>query len=270
MIFITGYGQMCNNMLQFGHFYAFARKNDIPIVGMRFCYKYLDFKISEEKGYTIFTYLFAKYGTKLKFIPKVEFNNPEEDQQEKISLLKNKKMILADGWGFRDYELFLSYREEIKALFGFKEKITKPVNAYLTANTLGKKRIGIHVRRGDYAKWHGGKYLLSDQEYATLVADFIVKEKIGNADIFIVTNDKNVDKAYFEQSLNQQIHLLNGSPAEDLYLLSCCDYIIGPPSTFSLMAAFYEDRDLYWIFDKNKSIQKSDFKKFAQCFRNII
>lgn len=261
---------MCNNMLQFGHFYAFARKNNIPIIGMRFCYKYLDFNLSDQKGYNFFNYLFAKYGSKMGLIPKVEFEHPDAELALKTDLLKNSRMILADGWGFRNYDLFLEYRKEITSLFDFRERVKMPVDNYLKKVAKDKKRIGLHIRRGDYIKWQGGKYYFSDQEYAIIAKTFIAKEGLQDAEIFIVTNDKNVDKGYLKNALGKDIHLLNGSPAEDLYLLSSCDYIIGPPSTFSLMAAFYQDKDLYWIFDKQKAIGRGDFKKFAECFRNII
>jgi hypothetical protein len=38
-----------------------------------------------------------------------------------------------------------------------------------------------------------------------------------------------------------------GDPVEDLYCLSACDYIIGPPSSFSAWAAFYGDKPIRWI-----------------------
>ena len=37
MIFVKGYGQMCNNILQFAHAYAYGREHDIKVVAMRFC-----------------------------------------------------------------------------------------------------------------------------------------------------------------------------------------------------------------------------------------
>ncbi len=268
MIYVTGYGQMCNNMLQFGHFYAFGKEFNLPTTGMRFCYKYPYFNISNQKGYHFFNYIFAKYMSKLKLIEKIDFNDENEDLSAKINLLKTRKLVLADGWYFRQYELFLKYRADIKVLFDFNASIKNKVDTHLPASS--KIRIGLHVRRGDYARWHDGKFFLSDLEYANLLRDFINTLNTGTCEIVIVTNDKNLDLACYESQTGQKINLLNGNPAEDLYLLSTCNYIIGPPSTFSLMAAFYEDRDLYWIFDKGKSIEPAAFKKFDHWFRKII
>ena len=41
MIFVRDKGRMCNNILQFGHVYAWAREHDRKAVSMRFAYKYL-------------------------------------------------------------------------------------------------------------------------------------------------------------------------------------------------------------------------------------
>ncbi|MCC8145120.1 MAG: glycosyltransferase, partial [Bacteroidales bacterium] len=74
----------------------------------------------------------------------------------------------------------------------------------------------------------------------------------------------------FKEQIQSKIYFVSGNPGEDLYALSTCDYIIGPPSTFSLMAAFYEDANLYWIMDKNAPVTKESFKKFDYLFRHIL
>ena len=45
MIFVTDKGRMCNNILQYGHVYAWAREHGRKSISMRFCYKYQYFKI---------------------------------------------------------------------------------------------------------------------------------------------------------------------------------------------------------------------------------
>ena len=41
MIYVRDKGQMCNNILQFAHVYAFARENGRRAVSMRFSYNIL-------------------------------------------------------------------------------------------------------------------------------------------------------------------------------------------------------------------------------------
>lgn len=61
MIFATDKGRMCNNILQYGHVYAWAREHDRKSVSMRFCYKYQYFKICHTRWHNFATYALAKY-----------------------------------------------------------------------------------------------------------------------------------------------------------------------------------------------------------------
>ena len=52
-------------------------------------------------------------------------------------------------------------------------------------------------------------------------------------------------------------------------LLSLCDWLIGAPSTFSLMAAMYRDVPLYWIEEPEADLTDESFKPFDYLFRRI-
>ena len=59
----------------------------------------------------------------------------------------------------------------------------------------------------------------------------------------------------------------NANAATDLYALSLCDRLMGPPSTFSRWASFVNHVPLYFIFDKNQKIQSdSQFCPIADHF----
>jgi hypothetical protein len=51
-----------------------------------------------------------------------------------------------------------------------------------------------------------------------------------------------------------------------LCLLSHCHYLIGAPSTFTLVAAMYHDTPLYWIENPKAAIA---FGTFDDLFRHI-
>ena len=76
MILVRDKGQMCNNIFQFAHSYAWARENGIRAVSMRFAYKYQYFKICHTKYHNLFFYLLGKWGAALKLIPVADFNTP--------------------------------------------------------------------------------------------------------------------------------------------------------------------------------------------------
>ncbi|GHT36430.1 hypothetical protein AGMMS49574_28140 [Bacteroidia bacterium] len=270
MVFVTGFGQMCNNILQFGHVYAWGRENGVQVIGMRFCYKYRFFRICSLRGYNLFTYLFAKYGYKLKLIPKINFDEEAILNPSNMEVLHHSESVVLDGWSFRDYEAFLRKREEIKDLFSFKKAIVKKVEAALPALPTGTLRLGVHIRRADYINWQGGRYFFSDEDYISVIQSFISNIPAKHIQILLVTNDPSLNPAAYRKALGEEVYLMRGNPAEDLYTLSTSQYLIGPPSTFSLMAAFYNDAPLYWIFDKSKEVTVDDFRHFDYLFRHII
>ena len=270
MIFVTGFGQICNNILQFGHLYAWGKERNLSVIAMRFCYKYPFFKISKTKNYNWFTYLFAKYGSKMGCIPKVSFLKEKDVNPENLQALETGKFVLVEGWHLRDYDAFLRYKAEIIDLFSFNEKIKKATHIHLPVKSENKIRLGVHIRRGDYKTWMNGNYFYSDADFIQIIQSFMDLFPEKEIEIIIVSNDKKILKDLFYSSIEKNIYFLSGNPGEDLYALSTCDYLIGPPSTFSLMASSYNDTNLYWIFDKNTSLTKDSFKKFDYLFRHIL
>jgi hypothetical protein len=90
--------------------------------------------------------------------------------------------------------------------------------------------------------------------------------------VYLSTNDPEVSATDFQQRCPQVvIHHLQGSAPEDLFMLSECDYLIGPPSTFSLVAAMYRDIPLYRMDTADASqMTEEGFKLFAYWFQNMV
>lgn len=59
--------------------------------------------------------------------------------------------------------------------------------------------------------------------------------------------------------------------AKDLFMLSECDYVMGPPSTYSLVAVMYRDIPLLRMDTAPAdTLTIKDFKLFDYWFRRII
>ena len=215
---------MCNNILQYGHFYAWGKEHGRQTMSMRFAFKFQYFHICNTPHHHFLNYVIAKYAAKWRLIPTLEFNEPGCDTKEQERLMLSHKHIAVVGWEARWYDLFLKYKQEIIDLFAFKESVVKACQPLL-ASTKGSCRLGVHIRRGDYATWNEG----------------------GTEVIFP-----------------------KGNPAEDLYVLSECNYLIGPPSTFSLTAAMYHDAPLYWIKDAALPLTEASFGHFDELFQHIL
>ena len=67
---------------------------------------------------------------------------------------------------------------------------------------------------------------------------------------FVICSNEKLDLSYFREA-GLEVNAGPGHEALDLYALSKCDLIIGPPSTYNLWASFLNDVPLFWIRDKN-------------------
>ncbi|MBO4826977.1 MAG: alpha-1,2-fucosyltransferase [Prevotella sp.] len=277
MIFVHDKGRMANNILQYGHVYAWGREHNRQTMSMRFAYKYPHFHISHTRHHNFPTYVFAKYAAKWGLIPTVSFDEPLDEEKKEIvdrELLNRKyNMVLVSGWYARWYDLFLKYKPEILQLFAFDDKIEHKVAE--TMKTSNGLRLGVHIRRGDYATFQGGRFLYSDEQYIAVIRQFCSLHPEEPLTIYICGNDPKLNKDYFREELRGEggnertIVFPEGSPTEDLCLLSHCNYLIGAPSTFSLVAAMYRDLPLYWIENPDSKLTEDSFRRFDYLFRHI-
>lgn len=267
MIFVKGYGQMCNNILQYAHIYAWGRENGVKVLSMRFSYKYQYFKLCNFWYHNWLTYAFAKFLITTRLIKHLWLEDREEVTPQAIMQLKQDGMIALSGWGFRFPALFFKYEDEIKQQFAIKDSICKQVSQYFNSCEQADLRLAVHIRRGDYARFLGGIYYFDDEVYIRNIRAFTALFPHQKISVFICTNDKGLDLAFYQKELETcSIHLFQGSEAADLRLLSECDYIIGAKSTFSLVASFYRHIPIYHLVDKDAPLSLESFKYFEDLF----
>lgn len=155
--------------------------------------------------------------------------------------------LFVDGWSTRYYPLDKSTKEEIKRVFMPVDEIVAPTKQLFE---LQKKTydliIGVHIRRGDYTKWHNGSFCYAFDDYASLCKQLISIFKDKNILFFISSNEKVPELSF--KGLNIFVNPLNSAVA-DLYSLSLCDFIFGPPSSFSRFASYYGDVPISFITD---------------------
>ena len=266
---------MCNNLLQFAHVYAWGREHGRKVMSMRFSYKYPFFKITHSNLVSFPLYVIAKLLAAIKVLPTASFKHAECDAQALEKKMLRHKHIVVSGWYVHYYDLFLKYRNEICDLFSIDPCYTEPVKAWMS-NWQGI-RLGVHIRRGDYAVWKDGIYCYDDTTYADFIRQFAALYPDETIDVFLSTNDPGVSVEKFESLLKDQtthhirLHQFGGNAVEDLFMLSECNYIIGPPSTYSLVAAMYRDIPLCRMDQiKADQLSLSNFKSFDYWFRRII
>lgn len=125
--------------------------------------------------------------------------------------------------------------------------------------------VGVHVRRGDYSEWEGGKYFYGDEVYVRVVGELLeclnVNCLIKKVRFMLFSNE---DVSGLAKILHE-LHILygyspNNTDVQDQHLMSECDYLIGPPSTFTMWASFMGKVPLLQVERPDQSILLCDFK----------
>lgn len=276
MIFARDKSQMCNNLLQYAHVYAWGREHGRKVISMRFSYKYQYFHICHTSLTGFGWYLFAKYMAALRLLPTASFKHRDCNREALERKMLRHRNIVVSGWFVRYYDLFLKYRDEICELFTLDDQYTAPVKAKMQEAEQNSQdnilRLGVHIHRGDYAQWRDGQFLFSDEVYADHINRFADMHPGKALHVYLSTNDPSVSEEHFQKLCPKVcIHHLQGSAPEDLFMLSECDYLIGPPSTFSMVAAMYRDIPLYRMDSADaQSMTPEGFLLFEYWFRNMV
>ena len=182
-----------------------------------------------------------------------DINNPE------FVKLAQHQVVIPDGWVYRDYINFKKYLPQIKNLFSpkqeFMDAIKREVNQ---ARSMGDLLIGVHIRRGDYKEFNGGKWFYSNEVYINKMQE---AEELfaGKQCVFIICSQEKLDTNEFSAFKT----VIAERPAiVDLYLLTECNYIFGPPSTFTGWASLYNTVPAYYMESASEKITIDSFKEF--------
>jgi hypothetical protein len=117
--------------------------------------------------------------------------------------------------------------------------------------------VGVHIRRGDYRSFLGGIWHYADEVYADKMRQVqTYYANMGKTCAFLICSNEVTDRSNFKDLLviSGQRHFI-----VDLYSLAECDVIIGPPSTFSQWSAFYGQKILRMILNKEDQISSLEY-----------
>jgi hypothetical protein len=116
--------------------------------------------------------------------------------------------------------------------------------------------IGVHIRRGDYKNFENGRYYYENKIFINnmlKLKDLFPDKKLT----FLICSNEKINLNEFK---NLNVHLGTGHFIEDLYSLARCNYIIGPPSTYSMWASFYGQVPLFQMKEREEAINLNSFK----------
>jgi hypothetical protein len=266
IVLFRSYGNHSNRLFQNVHLEAFCLEHGIdyanPALSDIGCY-YKDPARSDHRGRAWL--LRSKPIGALRragLLSNVITFDHENDNASLLSSRHKGEAVYVDGWGFRVFPLTEKYQDTLAAKYALKEGYLRDNDTLQAMEKIDREQsvvVAVHVRRSDYKYWRDGAYYFSDETYGSYMESMetLAKKQLNKNVVFVVFSDETTSFTEAEDLV------LSKNPwYVDHYLMSRCDYIVGPPSTFSLWASYVGKTPYLHITDASGHI---DVGKFEYC-----
>jgi hypothetical protein len=171
-------------------------------------------------------------------------------------IIENAKdhIVFAEGWHINMPSLVMKYQQVFIDKYTLKEKYYR--NNLLFKQIMHKKNegkivIGVHIRRGDYRYFENGRYFYTDVVYSKYMDRLTYLNH--NCFFVIFSNEKTAFINDSKTIISEEEWYI------DQFLMSRCDYLIGPSSTFTLWASYIGKVKYFHIQDEEANITFDNF-----------
>jgi hypothetical protein len=253
------HGRLGNRLFTFANLVAFSETHGVPLMMSFFSryrrmFPYFDADRwcrypSETRAPSIGSRpAFLRVASFLGTVPTVRFWQPgsvffdEEDAGDpRLATMIHSPIVVFEGWDFRSRRAILRFREKIVSVFRPRPAIEQEVQKRMSmVRGNGDVVVGVHVRWEDY---RGTDRFLELPEYASRIRELRALLSPRKA-AFLVVSPEQVPAV----SLPETSFVFSGQSAVvDMYSLAQCEYVMGPPSTFSMWASFYGGHPLFLL-----------------------
>jgi hypothetical protein len=183
------------------------------------------------------------------------------------ALVRRRPLVVLQGWFFRDEDSLRRHADVVRQFFRPTPLLEASVERFLVSvRAADTVLLGVHVRQGDYSWFREGRYYYELATYrqaivrfAALVPDLRVR--------VVLCSDQVHDPAQLAVP-GVEVVPGPGTPLEDMHALAGCDYLIAPPSTFTLWASFAGEVPLLLLESADQTFALSDFGLLDTAFRN--
>jgi hypothetical protein len=279
---MTGYGRLGNQLLHFASFIANSVENDYKLVYYGFDNYIGHFPYFQTANYNVFKtndpieisdrctrnkmvksalgFIYNNYKNiksmapfvnlyeitlQMLRLPEIGFDLNEPRFIERA----RRRLVFVSGWRFNDLQNMEKHKQLIREVFAPLPSVNEYIHTLIGYyKSLADLIIGVHIRRTDYKDYMNGKWFYELDVYngfMEAISNSFRQE--GKSVMFIICTDELIKKELFSMDIifNEQTNFMI-----DLYSLASCDYIIGPPSTFSGWASYYGDVPIFYIEDE--------------------
>ena len=271
-------GQLGNQLWAYANLIAVARENNVKVIIIlqQNYYQLLDAeglaqgrksKIYILQGGTLKARIFKKISTILlkqnsAFLRRLFavriINDGGKSLTETVTNSKRKTYIV-NAWEQRIHsESFIKQHDFIRSIILPEHKSRSMAEQQISELRQSfDKIVAVHIRRGDYKEFLDGRFYFEDDVYLQKMKD--TRQLLSPANVcFAVFSNEKINVQNFEE-INISFKNTN-TPIGDMWGISCCDYIMGPLSTFSMWASFLKNVPLLFI---NKETAITSLNEFS-------
>jgi len=255
MVILTEpYGQTSNQFFQHVHLDSFCRDHGIFFYNHFLSVYYDDYpNLKLENDKKLYKYLLKSF---FKFkLSGYSFDDDKENESYKSKILSSR-ILYCRGWYFRSAETLTKYRSYYLKIFSPNVDKVSLDRLWLSKSNLNEKIIAVHIRRGDYKTFMNGLYFYEDNIYNQKMLELALLLNY-NCKFIIFSNDTNLSVANLKIPLEMAVS--KNSTVIDHYLMSKCDYIIGPPSTFTMWASYMGGTPYFHIYGQQDNLALERF-----------
>ena len=189
----------------------------------------------------------------------VEFGSPYVHMDAWTRADLPARALFVNGYLFRAKSLVAKHRPALVEFFRPIEthrRAAADATAAARGGQQGAALVGVHVRWGDYKTYRDGQFFYDLDVYKTLMRQ--ARDALAPAPVrFLVCSADRIDAADFG---DLPVGFGPGSSVGDLHALAGCDYVLGPPSSFSAWASFYGGPPLCHVHDPVRPLGRGDFE----------
>lgn len=178
-----------------------------------------------------------------------EYSNISLIQEDILNKAKHSLLCFDFGWPTIPQDLAEKHKNTVLQQLQFPTIDSNAVRHEF--ESIDKRKgdiIGLHIRRGDYQHIKNGQYFWSIEEYKKLIER--ITKSTGNQVVICSNEPLNL-----HDWKDLPIYYFQPDQIKDIIRLSLCDYVIGPPSTFSAWAAFMGNKKIAHLEQSDADIK---------------
>lgn len=265
-ILVKYFGNHSNRLMQLAHIEAACREHNQKFVNL--CFSDMKKYYNNPNVPLLYNYNLSVFILKailkiqkiigFSWLKVYQYNRVDIDYEKEQPFECLTKHAIIYGFYFRCPDLIEKHKHYFQYAYCLKKKYyeNNDIWKWLCNIESNNKVVAIHIRRGDYKDFGAGCYYYGDDVYLNCVSQ--MSELLGNKVKFILFSDENISNVFS----SYDIVISHEEWYVDQFIMSKCDYIIGPPSSFSGWASYMGDVPLYHIRNTKKQLSLNDFTIF--------